>query len=140
MRVRPFFWGLLGGVCFSILIFAVTVHILAPAQLQVQLAQRPAPDTPAILVVHVTDVQGLTVDGAQISSKAWMTNMNMVTNAISTTAQGQGTYLVRMRLYMVGPWKIAVTMQADGFLPLYQTLLVQVQSTPASACLFAQPL
>jgi YtkA-like len=128
MRVRPFFWGLLGGVCLSILLFAATVHSLAPAQLRVHLAQHPAADTPAILVVHVTDTQGLTVDGAQISAKAWMTNMNMATTAISTTQLGRGTYWVRLHLSMAGPWMIAISMQAHGFTPLHQTLLVQVSS------------
>jgi hypothetical protein len=138
MRVRPFFWGLLLCVCVGILTLAATVHILAPAQMHVQLAQCPTPETPTTFLVQVTDEQGLTVDGAQISSQAWMTNMHMAANTISTTPQGQGTYLVHMSLYMAGPWMIAVTLQADDFLPLHQTLLVQVQSTPASACLPAK--
>jgi hypothetical protein len=140
MRVRPFFWLFLVFVCIGILAFSATVQILVPARLLVQLEKRPLPETPTTLKVHVTDVQGVTVDGAQITSQAWMTNMHMVTDATSTTAEGQGTYLVQIRLYMAGPWIITVKMQANGFLPLRQTLLVQVQSTPASAYLFAQPL
>jgi hypothetical protein len=140
MRVRPFFLLFLVCVCTGILAFAATVQMLVPASLHIQLVQRPTPETPTTLKVQVTDAQGLTVDGAQISSQAWMTNMHMATDATSTTGEGQGTYLVQIRLSMAGPWMITVTMQADGFLPLHQTLLVQVQSTPASACLFAQPL
>ena len=133
MRVRPFFWLFLACVCIGILAFAATVQILVPARLHVQLLQRPLPETPTTLMVHVTDTQGLTVDGAQISSQAWMTNMRMATDATSTTREGQGTYLVQFRLSMAGPWMINVTMQATGFTPMSQTLLVQVQSTPALA-------
>ena len=137
MRVRPFFWLFLVFVCTCILAFAATMQMLAPARLHVQLLQRPSTETPTTLKVHVTDDQGMTVDGAQISSQAWMTNMHMATDATSTTGEGHGTYLVQIRFSMAGPWMITVTMQADGFLPLHQALLVQVQSTSASACLFA---
>jgi YtkA-like len=140
MRVRPFFWLFLVFVCTGILVYAATVQMLVPASLHVQLVQHPSTETPTTLKVQVTDSQGLTVDGAQISSRASMTNMQMATDATSTTGEGQGTYLVQIPLYMAGPWIITVKMQANGFLPLRQTLLVQVQSTPASAYLFAQPL
>lgn len=134
MRIRPFFWILLMFVCIGTLTLAATVHVSSPAQLHVQLAQHPTPQTPTTFLVHVTDPQGLAVDGAQISSQAWMTNMHMETETISTMPEGQGTYLVRISLYMAGPWMVSVSMQAAGFLPLHQTLLVQVQSAPALVC------
>ena len=134
MRVRPFFWLFLVFVCIGILAFAATVQVLAPASLHVQLVQRPSTEKPTTLKVHVTDAQGMTVDGAQISSRAWMTNMRMATNATSTIGEGQGTYLVQYHLSMDGPWMISVTMQATGFTPTSQTLLVQVQSMDALAC------
>ena len=134
MRVRPFFWLFLVFVCTCILAFAATVQTLAPARLHMQLVQRPTPEMPTTLKVRVTDAQGLTVDGAQISTEAWMTNMRMETDATSTTGEGQGTYLVQIRLSMAGPWMISVTMQATGFTPMSQTLLVQVQSMDALAC------
>ena len=117
MRVRPFFWLFLVFVCIGILAFAATVQTLAPARLHMQLVQRPTPEMPTTLKVRVTDTQGMTVDGAQISTEAWMTNMRMETDATSTTGEGQGTYLVQIRLSMAGPWMITVTMQADGFTP-----------------------
>ena len=131
MRVRPFFWILLVGVCMGVLSLAATVHILEPAHLQVQLAQQPTPQTPTTFLVQVTDAQGLAVDGAQISSQAWMTNMPMTTETISTTPEGRGTYLVCISLPMAGPWMVRVSMQAKGFVPLDQTLLVQVPSASA---------
>ena len=94
----------------------------------------PRQKCPRPLRCDVTDAQGLTVDGAQISTEAWMTNMRMETDATSTTGEGQGTYLVQIRLSMAGPWMISVTMQATGFTPMSQTLLVQVQSMDALAC------
>ena len=133
MRVRPFFWLFLACVCIGMLLFAATVQVLVPARLHVQLVQRPLPETPTTLKVQVTDAQGLTVDGAQISSQAWMTNMQMATVATSTTPEGQGIYLVQLRLSMAGPWMISVAMQATGFTPLRQTLFVQVQSMAALA-------
>jgi hypothetical protein len=127
MRVRPFFWLFLACLCISMLAFAATVQILVPARVQVQVLQRPLPDTTTTLMVHVTDTQGLTVDGAQITSQAWMTNMPMSTDATSMTAKGQGTYQVQLRLSMAGPWMIRVTMQATGFTSMSQTLLIHVQ-------------
>jgi hypothetical protein len=134
MRVRPFFWLFLVFVCIGILAFAATVQTLVPARVHVQLVQRPTPETPTTFKVQVTDAQGMTVDGAQISSRAWMTNMQMVTDATSTTGEGQGTYLVQIRLSMAGPWMISIAMQATGFTPMRQTLLVQVQSMDVLAC------
>ena len=127
MRIRPFFWILLVVVCLGILTLAATVHLLAPARLSVQPAQRPTPETPTTLLVRVTDQEGLAVDGAQISSQAWMTNMHMDSETISTTP-GQGTYLVQMSFSMAGPWMVSVSMRADGFVPLHQPLFVQVPS------------
>ena len=131
MRVRPFFWFLLVFSCMGVLILAATVHIPVPAQLQVQLSPHPVPETPTTLLVQVTDEQGLTVDGAQISLQAWMTNMHMETQTISTTPQGQGTYLVHISFSMAGPWMVSVSMRADDFVPLHQTVFVQVPSESA---------
>src|SRR5258708_39960357 len=129
MRIRPFFWILLVFVCIGTLTLAATVHIPLPAQLHVQLAQHPTPQTPTTFLVHVTDPQGLAVDGAQISSQAWMTNMHMETETISTMPEGEGTYLGRINLYMAGPWMVRVSLPDAGFLPVNDALLVQVRSS-----------
>jgi YtkA-like len=141
MRVRPFFWILLIVVCLGVLTLAATVHVLAPARLSVQLTQRPTPETPTTLLVQVTDQEGLAVDGAQISSQAWMTNMHMDSETPSTTPQGQGTYLVQISFSMAGPWMVSVSMRADGFVPLHQVLFVQVppESALASAAGTVRP-
>ena len=128
MRVRPFFWCLLVGVCLSVLIFAATIRTHAPALMQVRLAE-PHPVASAIttLELHLTDQEGLPIEQAQVVPNARMTNMDMVTKQVHVVALGQGTYLAQLQLYMAGPWEIRVEAQAAGFDPLQQTLLVQVQ-------------
>lgn len=131
MRVRPLFWLLLVGVCAGVLTLAATVHLMAPPRLRVQLTQQPTPQVPTTLLVQVTDAQGLAIDGAHLVSHAWMTNMPMTAESISTTPQGQGTYLVRLSLSMSGPWMVSIALRADGFIPLQQTMLVQVSAVSA---------
>ncbi len=137
MRIRPVFWGFFACVCIGILTLAAIIHIPVPAELHVQLTQHPTPEMPLVLSVRVTDAQGLTIDDAQILSQAWMTNMPMTTSKITTKVAQPGTYLVHLTLFMEGPWKVALSMQADGFVPLRQTLVVQVPSQPDIACLVA---
>lgn len=128
MRVRPFFWGLFVFVCLGILAWVAIVPRQVPAQLSIHLMQKPSASTPTLLLVEVTDAQGVPIDDAQIASQAWMTNMPMGTPPIFTTPEGQGTYLVQVSLSMAGPWMIAISMQAHGVTPLHQTLSVQVSS------------
>ena len=135
MRVRPVFWGFFVCVCIGILSLAVTIHLPVPAELHVQLTQHPTPETPLVLSIRATDAQGLTIDHAQILSQAWMTNMPMTTSKITTKVAQPGTYLVHLTLFMGGPWKVALSLQADGFVLLRQTLFVQVPSQPDIACL-----
>jgi hypothetical protein len=87
--------------------------------------------------VEVTDAEGVTINDAQIVSHAWMTNMNMGVPIISAAAKGQGMYLVRINLFMAGPWMIALSMQDNDFAPLHQTVLVQV---PSESAALSQPV
>ena len=86
-----------------------------------------------LLDISATDMQGIPIEGAQILPTAKMTNMNMTTPTTYTTTRGQGTYTAHVCLYMAGPWAITISMQAAGFEPLHQTLLVQVQPQPGNA-------
>src|SRR5258708_20932337 len=101
MRIRPFFWILLVFVCIGTLTLAATVHVPLPAQLHVQLAQHPTPQTPTTFLVHVTDPQGLAVQGAPISSQAWVNNTPMETGKNSTMPAGQGTLPVAFTILYV---------------------------------------
>lgn len=128
MRVRPFFWYLLALSCMSVLIFAASVHIHAPAIMQVHVDQQPPIATGlTTLELHLSDTQGLPIEQAQVIPKAWMTNMDMMTNKIRVEPLGKGIYVAQLQLYMAGPWEISIEAHADGFESLKQTLLVHVQ-------------
>lgn len=127
MRIRPFFWLLLAASCVAVLIFAATYQTHAPAIMRVHLDQQsPRAAALTTLELHLNDPAGMPIEGAQVSSLAWMTNMNMRTPPSIITAPGQGNYLIQLYLYMTGPWAISVTARADGFTPLKQTVYVQV--------------
>ncbi len=128
MRVRPFFWGLLVLSCIGVLIFAATIRTHAPALMRVRVDQQPPVASQiTTLELHLTDTQGLPIEQAQVVPRAWMTNMDMVTNQIRVEPSGKGIYVAQFQLYMAGPWKISIEAHADGFESQQRTLLVQVQ-------------
>ena len=128
MRIRPFFWFFLAFSCIGVLIFAALLHTQAPAVMQVQLDQQhPVTSGFTTLELHLTDSQGLPIEQAQVLPNARMTNMSMVTHQIRVESLGHGTYLTRLQLDMAGPWEISIEAHADGFEPMAQNLLVQVE-------------
>ena len=128
MRVRPFFWFLLAFSCIGVLIFAALLHTRVPAVMRVQLdQQRPVTSGFTTLELHLTDSQGLPIEQAQVLPNARMTNMDMVTNHFRVEPLGHGTYIAQLQLYMAGPWEISIEAHADGFEPIAQTLVVQVE-------------
>jgi hypothetical protein len=128
MRVRPLFWFILALSCTSVLIFAALLHTQAPALMRVQLdQQRPVATSFTTLELHLTDSQGLPIEQAQVLPEARMTNMDMTTNHFLVEPLGHGTYIAQLQLYMAGPWKISIEAHADGFEPIAQTLIVQVE-------------
>jgi hypothetical protein len=133
MRVRPLFWIVLCCVCGGVLLFAAVAPTRAPAVMRVSLAQRPALPGPAMIMARVTDTQGLPIEDAHLSVRAWMTNMDMATQASASRAEQQGMYLVSVRFSMAGPWALAVSIQAVGFDAVQQTVFVQVQASASSA-------
>ena len=129
MRIRPFFWCLLAIVCMSVFIFAANAQIHTPAQLQVYFDQQPPTVTGmTTLHLHLSDLQGLPIEKAEVLPDAHMTNMHMITNNELVRSIGQGNYKIQIHLYMAGPWAITIRASADGFLPLQKTLFVQVKS------------
>lgn len=128
MRVRPFFWFLLLFSCVGILVFAATNHMHAPAILQVHVDQQHlTSQNTTTLELDLTDPQGIPIEDAQVLSDAHMTNMDMSTHARHIEVQGHGKYLVQFHLTMSGPWAITILAQADGFIPLQQTLFLEIQ-------------
>lgn len=128
MRVRPFFWCLLVVTCMGVLFVAANVRVHTPATLQIRIDYAPVASGITALELHLTDSQGLPIDQAQVIPSAWMTNMIMGAKQIRVRNVGQGNYIAQFQLYMVGPWRVSISAQADGFEPLTQTLLLQVQS------------
>ena len=128
MRVRPLFWFILALSCTSVLIFATLLHTQAPALMRVQLdQQRPVATSFTTLELHLTDSQGLPIEQAQVLPEASMTNMDMTTNHFRVESLGHGNYIAQLQLYMAGPWKISIEAHADGFDPIAQSLIVQVE-------------
>jgi YtkA-like len=127
MRIRPFFWYLLAFVCVSVLLFAATNQAHAPAALQVHVDQEKLTAAGiTTLELHLTDPQGIPIEEAHVLPDARMTNMDMQASYHNVSAIGKGQYKVQLRLYMAGPWLITLHANADGFLPLEQTLRVDV--------------
>lgn len=127
MRVRPCFWLLLLVSCVGVLVFAATVREDIAAVMQVHIEQRPVAGGFTTLDLHLSDPQGLPIDGASIFSQAQMTNMHMGTNSSGVKYMGQGNYIVQLQFSMTGPWLITLQAHADGFYTLRQTLFVQVE-------------
>jgi len=89
--------------------------------------QRPVASGFTTVELHLTDSQGIPIEQAQVSPNARMTNMDMATNHFRVEPLGHGTYLAQLQLYMAGPWEINIEAHADGFEPIAQTLIVQVE-------------
>ncbi len=128
MRVRWIFWLLLAVSCTGVLVFAALYQPHDPAIMHVQIEQQPAIHSDLTNVqLRLTDPEGVPIENAAVFSTAWMTNMVMQSPQSKVISLGQGTYITQLRLYMVGPWEISVTAQANGFTSLKQTLFVQVR-------------
>jgi len=127
MRVRPFFWCLLAGVCVSMLIFAATTQTRSPIMMQVHLdPAHPEALEITTLELHLTNQEGMPIEQAQVVPSAWMTNMDMGMNRVSVMRLGQGNYRAQLQFSMAGPWEIRVEAQAPGFDASQQVLFVQV--------------
>ena len=128
MRVRPVFWFILALSCIGVLTLAAFLHTQTPAVMRVHLdQQQPVTSGVTTLELHLTDSQGFPIEQAQVLPEARMTNMHMATDHIRVAPLGQGNYMAQLNLYMAGPWEISIHAQADGFDPVVQTLLVQVE-------------
>lgn len=127
MRVRPFFWLVLAASCIGVLVFAATIRPHVPVIMQVRVDQHPVSVGFTTLELHLTDPDGLPIDQAHVFSSADMLNMHMRPPQSSIHEVGQGNYVDQIQLDMTGPWKIIIGANADGFDPLQQTLVVQVQ-------------
>ncbi len=128
MSVRPIFWLLLAISCLGVLLFAIMAPISIPAVMQAHLENlHPASTEFTTVELHLADTEGLPLEKAEIVASAYMTNMQMTVGQSSVSSLGYGSYAIRFRLDMTGPWAITVQATAPGFQRLSQTLVVQVQ-------------
>ena len=127
MRVRPFFWCLLAGSCISVLLLAALYRPYAPALLQVRVDRSTLVAAKMTsLELHLTDAQGTPIERAAVTPSAYMTNMQMQAHTHFVDSLGNGKYVIRVHLDMVGPWAIVIKTQADGFTPQQKVLYVNV--------------
>ncbi|GHO84792.1 FixH family protein [Dictyobacter formicarum] len=127
MRIRPFFWLILGIACVCVTILAFLYQPYVPVSLQVQMEQKQfMASGPSTLKLQLTDPDGLPIDEALVIPSARMTNMDMTALHNRVVPRGHGVYEVNLDLYMAGPWSITIQTQARGFKPQQQTLQVNV--------------
>jgi nitrogen fixation protein FixH len=125
MRVRPVFWIFFGLICVSILLFAQTISAqrLMPMQVHVEQISTTASAT-TIILLSLTDSDGVPIDQATITSAASMPTMHHPAQPQSSKALGQGKYLAQVALSMDGVWNIVIRARADGFSASLQAISV----------------
>lgn len=128
MRIRPFFWLLLIMTCVSVLFLARLTPTHIPEVLQIHIDQPRPLSVDMTLLLFLTDPQGVPIDEAQVVSNAAMTNMDMESDAPLIKTTGEGHYQVIYHFSMPGPWVIHIQTDAEGFLPLHETLLMTLLS------------
>lgn len=127
MRIRPFFWLLFACICACVLIFAASIQVLTPAQIEVHLAQHiPTAHSITTLEIHLTDADGLPIEKARIIPGAHMTNMPMSSRESQIHMLGDGKYVVQFHLYMAGPWEITIHTDATGYMTPVQSVRIEV--------------
>ena len=127
MRVRPFFWLLLLASCLGVLVFAASMREDIAGIMQAHCEHQPVAGRLTTIDLHLSDPQGLPIDGASVFSQAHMTNMPMGTKVSGEKYMGQGNYTVQLQFSMTGPWLITLQAHANGFDVLRQTLFVHVE-------------
>lgn len=127
MRVRPFFWIMLVAVCTGILIFAADISVEKSVPLLAHIEQISTVTASSAQVrLRLTDSEGLPVDQASVTPRASMLDMAMAPQPTNVTPLGQGLYLASITFSMTGTWKIDIMARADGFVPLKQSIIVNV--------------
>lgn len=123
MRVRPFFWALLASACAGVLIFAASISLNRTLPMHEQIDQvSPVTADATTVRLSLTDSEGIPIDRADITPRAFMPAMLMGPQRISVQALGQGVYLAWINFSMTGLWKIDIIARANGFAPVQQSI------------------
>lgn len=127
MRIRPFFWLLLITSCVAVLVFSALQQEHVPAVMYAHIDQQQSVAAGMMAVeLHLTDMQGVPIEAAQVFSSARMTNMAMQAKQVGVSTLGQGNYRALLQLPMSGPWAISIEAHSEGFDALKQTLFIVV--------------
>ena len=127
MRIRPVFWIILATVCASVLIFAADISISKSVPLLAHIEQISTSSASFAQVrLRLTDSEGVPVDQASVTPRAYMPDMPMTPPQMRVQPLGQGIYLASLDLSMVGAWKIDIIARADGFDTMKQSITLNV--------------
>src|SRR4051812_14824068 len=129
MRVRPFFWILLATACIIVLTFAgvISAHKVFPMYVHIdRIAANAASSDATVVHLHLTDANGLPIEQANLVPSAYMTNMHMNSELVSTQDLGQGAYLALFYFAMPGPWHIDIIAHAHGFDVIQHSIALEV--------------
>lgn len=130
MRIRPVFWFLLAVCCLSTFGFACLWQEHVPALLYIQAIQQERVEE-VMMVVQLTDPQGLPLDGAHIKLDATMPAMHMLQSFTYDVAQvKRGCYRIHLILPMSGQWLITSSAEASNFDASPQKFMVNIALHP----------
>ena len=133
MRIRPAYWLLLVVCCLSTFVFACLWQEHVPAMLHIQAIQQEQVEE-VMMVVQLTDPQGLPLDGAHVKVDATMPTMQMSETFTYSVQQVKiGCYKIHLTLPMSGQWLITSSAESANFVASPQKLLVNISSQPTQA-------
>lgn len=138
MRVRRRFWILLGGTILFVLslpLFSLPAAPQAPAPLHVEVYREPSTaqgsavslSNPPVLLVQLTDANGLLVDHANLQTVASMPAMAHLPLYLSSKQVGHGLYMLDLSFSMPGYWSVRLDARAPDHQQASQTLTFVVQ-------------
>ena len=130
MHIRPAFWLLLVVCCLSTFGFAYLWQEHVPALLHIQAIQQERVEE-VMMVVQLTDSQGLPLDGAHIKLDATMPAMHMLQSFTYAVEQVKsGCYRIHLTLPMSGQWLITSSAEASNFVASPQKIMMSIASQP----------
>src|SRR5690242_8525603 len=133
MTIRRRFWALFIGtmlVVFSLPLFAMLIGSQPIRSLRVVIAQQPPGSqgqtvtlhTPEVVLVQVTDTDGILVDNADLQTSANMSLMDMGVVHFQAQQIRQGLYRVNLSFTMPGSWWVRLEAQAPHYQKASQQL------------------
>ena len=130
MRIRPAYWLLLVICCLCTFGFACLWQEHVPAMLHIQAIQQERVEE-VMMVVQLTDPQGLPLDGAHVTVDATMPDMQMSQQFTYSVQHIKiGCYRIHLTLPMSGQWLITSSAESSNFVASPQKLMVNIAPQP----------